>query len=162
MIRQALIIFALVFASFAAELILFNVFGRWFMPNLLVIVIVFINLYSGVRHALFAAVIAGILKDSYSAHIFGLNILSFIICAYMTTIIRRYYYEVGSENSRIRTVLLVVLINVCVQYVFIIRFNYIDLDQFFIYVLLPQFIVTSFVASLVFTKLKELAVKLSL
>jgi rod shape-determining protein MreD len=72
-----------VFLFFLAEFFLFNMAGRWFLPNMLLLSIIYFNLAFGIRYSILAAVLAGTLKDSFGAGIFGLNIFVFVVCAYM-------------------------------------------------------------------------------
>lgn len=103
---------AAVFAAQGSEFILFNFFGPWFKPNLLILLVIFFNLAYGIRHSLWTAVCAGILTDSFSAAPFGINIFSFVFSAYMTTVLKQYLYHMGSSAPRFLLILLVILVNI--------------------------------------------------
>ena len=110
--RKILLIPVCVFIFFLVEFFLFNLAGRWFMPNLLLLVIIYFNLAFGIRFSIFAAVVAGLLKDSLTTGIFGFNIFSFVLCAYMTTILKRYLHYVASRRSRLLLVFFIASIMV--------------------------------------------------
>ena len=75
--RRIIFVPVCVFLFFLIEFILFNMFGSWFMPNLLLLLVIYFNFSSGIRYSIFAAVLAGILKDCFSVDVFGLNIFYF-------------------------------------------------------------------------------------
>ncbi len=62
------------------------------MPNLLLLAVIYFNLAFGIRYSIFAAVVAGLFRDSFGAGIFGLNIFAFVVCAYLTTGLKRYLH----------------------------------------------------------------------
>ncbi|MBU1997618.1 MAG: rod shape-determining protein MreD, partial [Candidatus Omnitrophica bacterium] len=99
--KKALIIIVLTFLCFLLEFLIFNIVGRWFMPNLLLLLVIFFNLYLGIRYSIFTAVCAGLLKDSFCASVFGINLVSYVVCAYMVTFLKRYIYHAGSKSSRL-------------------------------------------------------------
>lgn len=152
----------MVFAGSLIELVLFNVFGRWFKPNLLVVLVIFINLYLGIRYSLITAVFAGVIRDSFSLGIFGVHIFSFVACAYLTTFIRTYHYQVGSSTSRFFLILVVSLANVVIHYAISVMFLSADFGQMFVSILLPEVLVTVMVAFYIFKILKRLALAVSL
>ncbi len=149
------------FLFFIFEFIFFNLFGRWLKPGLLVLLVVYFNLAFGVRYSLLAALFAGILKDSFGIHPFGLNIFSLILCAYLTTFIKRYLFHMGSSISRTLIVFIVTSLNVFVLYVFNAMMGEMDLVPTFIFVLLPEVLTTSLIASFVFFQLKKCVLRLS-
>jgi rod shape-determining protein MreD len=138
------------------EIVLFNIFDRWFKPNLLIILIVFVNLHSGIRYSIITAIIAGILKDCFSLNLFGLNMFSFIFCAYLTTFIRRSFYQVGSSASKIRTVAAVATVNVLIHYIFVVIFASAQFGSMLMTVLIPEVFWTSVVSGFIFKRLKAL------
>lgn len=162
-----------VFVTFLIEGILSDLFGRWFSPNLLIILVIFFTLSRGIRYGLVAALLAGLLKDSFSVKVFGLNIFSFITCAYLTIFIKRYIYQTGSNASRILMVFLISLIYVGIQYMLHVMFTCarqgipplsglasIDFAEMFAYILLPEVLATTLVTVFVFERLKQCALRL--
>ena len=74
-------IITIIFLSFFflwLEFFLFNYVHPWVTPNFLLLLIIFVNLWLGIRFSLFAAVVAGLLKESFSTDFFGFHIF---ICA---------------------------------------------------------------------------------
>jgi len=109
--RRSLVIIFLVFTFFLMEFFISNFIGEWVKPHLLLILVVFFTLYSGIRFGLLTAVLAGIIKDSFGLNVFGLNIVSYVVCAYMTVIFRRYVYFKGSQMSRMALIFIVCVID---------------------------------------------------
>ena len=98
---QIFIIPLICYLALLVEFCLFNLFGRWGAPHLLLLVVIFFNLYSGIRFSLWAALWAGILADCFSTMPFGTNVFAFVACAYLSTLIRNYCYERGSDLSKL-------------------------------------------------------------
>jgi rod shape-determining protein MreD len=109
--RQILIIPCLCYTALLCEFCLFNLFGRWGEPHLLLLVIIFFELYSGIRYSLWAALFAGVFKDCFTTMPFGTHIFTYFISAYLTTFIRKNYYERGSSLSKLLLVLVVGTVN---------------------------------------------------
>lgn len=160
--KRIFIIIGLTYIFFLLEFLMFDAFGRWGKPNLLIILIVFFNLYLGIRYGLIAGFAAGVLKDAFSAQIFGVYIFLFMSCAFLATILRRNFYRPGSRWSR-----LVVTGGVVVSFVFcqaVIYAMNADIEWRGVLgnVLVPELTVTMICATFVFTRLKLLADKIHL
>jgi len=158
--RKVGLIFLFSFLFFLIEFFLFNILGRWFMPNLLLLMVIYFNWTFGIRYSIFAAVLAGILKDSFSASIFGINIFSFVLCAYMTTVLKKYFHQVTSRWSRTLLVISVVIIHILSNFFLQMMFGHVDVGQTFKFVFVPEMLTTLVVASFVFTQLRQCASKL--
>ena len=160
--RKTLIITGFLFFLFLIEFFLFNIFGKWFTPNLLLIFVVFVNLYFGIRPSLMVACGAGILKDAFSLDVFGTHIFSFMVCACLTTYIRRNFYQPGSRLSRV----FVVFVTCCayILLVSILKSIKMDMDFFVVFncVFIPQTAVTLVVTTFVIAQLKQKADQLRL
>ena len=152
--RKAIIIIFFVFLFYLIEFVLFNLLGGWFKPNLLLILVMFFGLLLGIRYSIFTAVIAGLLKDSFSTNFVGIHLLSFVICAYMTTILKVYVYQIGSRFSRFLLVSIIVTINFVCQSLFYFMFSPVHFTEALQYVLMPDLITTLIVATITFEKLK--------
>jgi rod shape-determining protein MreD len=160
--KRFFFIVILTYIFFLVDFLMFNAFGRWGAPNLLLILIVFFNLYLGIRYGLLTAFWAGVLKDSFSTGVFGTHIFLFMSCAFLAIILRRNFYRPGSRLSR-----LVVTAGVVVAYVLaeaLLRSMDQDmgLKDIFQYVFIPEVALTVACATFVFTRLKDLAVRLQL
>ena len=59
-----LLIILFTFILFGIEFLLFHVIGPWAMPNLLLLLVIFFTLYSGIRYGLVTAFVAGFVRDS--------------------------------------------------------------------------------------------------
>lgn len=158
--QKVLFIVFFAFACFVLENVVAEIFGPFFRPNLLLILIIFFNLYRGVRYSLLAALLAGLFKDSYGVKVFGLHIFSFMVCAYVTTFVKMYVYQAGSMVSRVLIVFLINLLNVALLYVLHVMFSPIDFVTMFVHVLIPEVLTTTLVAPFVFEKLKQCASRL--
>ena len=159
--RKIILIALTVFVFFLIEFFLFNLGGRWFMPNLLLLGIIYFNLAFGIRYSIFAAVLAGIFKDSFGAGVFGVHIFSFVLCAYMTTILKRYLHYAASRRSRFLLVLCVTITHImgyfCLQ-LFVGKVNMVDVLTF---VVIPEILTTLLVTSFIFAQLRKCVLKLS-
>lgn len=159
--RKVILIALVVFSFFLIEFFLFNMGGRWFMPNLLLLVIIYFNLAFGVRYSIFAAVLAGVLKDSFAIGAFGIHIAAFVLCAYMTTILKRYLHYVASRRSRLLLVLCVTIIHVITHLGFQLFFGKVNMVQVLPFVFMPEVLTTLLVTSFIFTQLRKCVLKLS-
>jgi rod shape-determining protein MreD len=153
------IIFLFVFVSFVIECVLANVVGPHAIPNLLIVLIVFFNLYRGTRYALLAAIFAGVFKDSYSAGPFGLYILAFIVAAFLTTLLKVYVYQPGSMVSRVLLVFVVLLGYMATLCVFQLMFTAVEFPLVLSHVLLPELGLTVLITPYVFNKLRQCALR---
>jgi rod shape-determining protein MreD len=152
---QILIVVGLSILSFYLETFLFHTFGRFFWPNLSLILILFLNFSLGIRYSLLAAVLLGLLKDSLGTGFFGLNILSFVTCAFLATVLQRYIYQRGSYGARIVFMFVLVTIDFLVQFMF----NIMKIELSFLlalrYVFLPEVLATLLVTNICFDQLKR-------
>jgi len=98
--KRVVVIALVSYLAFALEFLLYNFWGQWGKPELLILVVIFFNLYLGIRFSIIAAIFCGIFKDASGVAAFGTYILIYIAAAYLTTIVRRYLYEPGSRFSR--------------------------------------------------------------
>src|ERR1035437_9714305 len=98
--KRILVIALVSYLAFALEFLLFNFWGHWGKPEILILVVILFNLYLGVRFGIIAADFCGIFKDVSGVAPFGTYILVYIAGCYLTTLVRRYLYEPGSRFSR--------------------------------------------------------------
>jgi len=96
------------------------------MPNISLLLVIFITLYLGIRYSIFTAVLVGILKDSFSVGVFGMNIFSLVSCAYMTVILKQYVYYKGSLLSRLLLVFFICIINIMIHAMLQMMFGMIE------------------------------------
>ncbi len=159
--RQILLIPLICYLALLAEFALFDLFGRWGTPHLLLLVVIFFNLYSGIRYSLWAAFCAGAMKDCFSTLPFGSNILAFVACAYISTFVRYYMYERGSSLSKLWMVLCVVTVHALVMgSVHVMVFNESHWFEVLGGIWLPQVVLTLVATLFVFEKLRDLALSL--
>jgi rod shape-determining protein MreD len=160
--KRFFIIVISVYLFFLAEFFLFNIFGRWGKPDLLLLLVIFFNLYLGVRHGLACAFFAGAIKDAFSPDTFGTYIFLFMLSACLATILRRNFYQPGSRLSRLVVVFGVVCSFVCAEAVLKSMANDVDGWAISRFILLPELVTTMAVATVVFNKLKETAQRVNL
>lgn len=158
--RKIILMPVCVLIFFLAEFFFFNLAGRWFMPNLLLLVVIYFNLAFGIRYSILAAVLAGALKDSFSAGIFGSNMFSFVLCAYMTTVLKRYLHYVASRRSRLLLVFFITVIDISVHFFLWTMVGMADAAQVIKFVFVPEVLTTLIVTSFVFNVLKKCVSKL--
>lgn len=150
----------LVFVFFLAEFLLFNLGGKWLAPNLLLLLVMFFDFYLGIRYSLLAAFTAGILKDSFSAQILGVNLLSFVVSAFLTSVLRKQLYSKGSRSSFYLMIALVCALTFLVQYILYVFCSVVNFSAAVKSVFFPQIITTLCVSVFVFKQLRKCASKL--
>ncbi len=156
--RQILIIPVLCYLFQLFEYCCFSLFGRWGDPHFMLLLVIFFNLYSGIRFSLWAALCAGALKDCFSTMPFGTHIFSYMVCACFSTFIRRHWYERGSSVSKLVMVVLVVSAHALIMaFLFKMVFEEVRWGEVLISVWLPEVIATSVVALFVFERLRDVA-----
>lgn len=159
--QRVIFIIASILCGFLAESVLADVMHPWARPNVLIIMIVFFNLFRGIRYSLLAAVLAGILKDSFGVKTFGINIFAFVLCAYFTTFVKWYFYSVGSKASRVLMVFLVSVLNIFLHYFLYSMFAEVSFGQMIIYVFIPEMVWTVLITHYVFERLLKCAIRFS-
>ncbi len=160
--KQALPIALLVYAAFAAEFALYNAFGSWCIPQLMLVAIVFCGLYWGIRYSIWAAFVAGVLKDSFGMEPFGTYLFVYIVAAYLTTFVRNNLYQPGSRFSR-AVVTFFVLVGVFIlETLMHMRLFDVDLQGAFMYIFIPQIVATMVVVTWAFHFLRDIAIRLKL
>lgn len=159
--RKVLLVTFVVVISFLLQFFLFNVGGRWLMPNLLLLAVVYFNLAFGIRYSIFTAVLAGILADSFAAGMFGVHIFSLVVCAFMTTILKKYLHYVASRSSRLLLVFAVTIVHFLAHFVITMMLGTAEVFAVVRYVFVPEITTTLIVTSFVFTQLRKCVLKLS-
>ena len=160
--KKIAMISAVTLLLFLLEFLCANIFGPWFHPNFLILLLIFIDLHWGVRYGLFVAVLAGFLKDSFAVGVFGIHIVSFIGCVYTTTLLRRYlFYDVDFGFLRILMAFLMTVLNFLFTYGLKSLFQAVDFFEMASFVALPEVLATTVAAGFVFKKLKLCVLKLS-
>lgn len=155
MSKAAVITFC-VAVAFIIEFLLFHLMGRWATPDLELLLVMFFNMYFGIRYGLLTAVLAGVLRDSFSTGILGIHVCSFIVAAYMTTLLKQYIYHMGSRLSRYILILVIIAINAVVHYhLYKILVGPLYPGQVFRFVFLPQAALTLLAAPFVFGQFKK-------
>ena len=156
--KRVAVIGLISYLAFALEFLLYNFWGQWGKPELLILVVIFFNLYLGIRFSIIAAVFAGVFKDASGAAPFGTYILVYIAAAYITTFVRRYLYQQGSRFSRAMVAFFVVAGCFVVQAVLSNMDHEIHLPELLLYLLVPQLLTTMVAATYVFAQLKNISV----
>ena len=156
-----LLILTTVTASFLLESLWAHVLGTWPVPNVLLILVVFLNLYRGTRYSVTAALLAGLLKDAYSPDAFGLHMLAFVVSAYATTILKRGIYQAGSMLSRVLLVFLISGFHILFIFLLRLMFAPLGVKAMFYQVLLPEMTLTTVLVPAAMRKFKQCALKLS-
>ena len=159
--RRIFFILIAVIIAFILESILAVYVQPWIRPNILLLLVVFFNLFRGIRYSLLTAFIAGFVRDSFTVHAFGIHIFSFVLCAYLTTFLKWYFYRTGSHSFRIAMVFLISCANVYIHGFLMLMFIPFRLGEVFLNVFLPEVICTTAVTPMVFNYLKKCALKYS-
>ena len=157
--RKIFFILSVVFIFFLIEFTLFNFTGKLFLPNLMLLAIVFFNLLWGIRYSIFTAVIAGLVKDSFSVNPFGVHLFSFVVCSYMTTFFKKTIYQVGSPSARLLLIALICVINFIAQFFLHMAFGVTAPLENIHFILIPEFFTTLIIATFIFNQLKICVLK---
>ncbi len=146
---------------FLIEFFLFDLGGRFLKPNLLILLIVYINLTFGVRYSLLTALFAGLIKDSFSVNVFGLETFTFVLSAFMSSILRKYLFHTSLYSLRIILAFCISFIYSMIFCVLYSMFIQMDFKEFIVFVLFPEVFLTTLVADFTFRKLRKCALKFS-
>ncbi|MFA6378439.1 MAG: rod shape-determining protein MreD [Candidatus Omnitrophota bacterium] len=145
---------------FFLEIIISNVFGHWLKPNLLILFIVFVNLYFGVRQGLFAAVVAGLLKDSFAVGIFGAHIFAFILSSYLVILIKRYVFHIEALALKLALAFTLSLLNVLILYFIQVLFTEVNFKDVLWVVAIPEVTMTTIVGPYCLESFKKCALRI--
>ncbi|HLD69631.1 MAG TPA: rod shape-determining protein MreD [Candidatus Omnitrophota bacterium] len=159
--RKIFLLTILSFLFFTIEFLWMNLLGGWFKPDLLLLLIIFFNLSLGIRYGLATAFLAGVLKDSFGASVFGIHALSFVVCAFMMIVIRRYLFHAGGYSFRISLAFLMSLLNVLVVFTLNSFFLPLEIKEAFCFVMVPEVLATTLAAGFTFRQLRTCVLKFS-
>ena len=162
MTKRVIAIAAVVYLFFIAEFVHYNTVGMWGKPELMVLAVIFCNLYWGIRYGIWAALIAGLLRDAFGIQPFGTYLFIYIAAAYLTIYIRKNIYQPGSRFSRAMAAFLVVTGCFILEIVLRLRQHEVRLPEAVCFILMPQLLTTMIAATFVFQGLRNLVVKLKL
>ena len=129
------------------------------MPNLNLLLVIFLNVCFGSWYAIFAAVLAGTIKDSFSVCVFGTNLFSSISCACMIDFLKRYIYHAESRFAWLLLVFFVTAGNIIINVILRFVYGEVDFVLAFKYVFLPEMLATLIVSIFIFRYLKRCALK---
>lgn len=159
--KRIVFIAILSFGIFGIEFFLFNLLGKWAKPNFLLLEVLFFNFYLGIRYSLLAGFMAGFLRDSFSLNAFGVHIFSFMVCAFMATLARKYLFHTSVYSLRVLLAFLISLLNGLVLYALHSMSVFMDFDQVLTDILIPEVLTTTLVASGTFWYLRKCVLKFS-
>ncbi len=142
------------------EGILSEIVGSILKPNLLIVLIVLANLFRGFKFSLWIAILGGLFKDSFSIHLFGLNIFSFLLCIYVATILKIYIYRVGSNASCLLMIALISFLNAIIQYFFYAMSSSVGLKEAWVHIIVPEILTNILMAFILLEKYKKCVLKL--
>lgn len=147
----------LVFLFFNIKFFLFNILGPFWTPNTAILLIVFFDLISGIRYSLATAVLCGILEDSFSTGLFGINIFAYIASAYVTNIVKKYIYHRGSQLSRCFLVFVVLAFYLAIQTLLMLMYETIQFWDVVSFVIFPEIFTTLLITTFTFNQLRRCA-----
>lgn len=157
--RKILFVTGCVIAAFMAEFVIVNIWGARWLPALDLLFIVFFNLAFGIRYSLFAAVLAGILHEGLGGQTFGIYLLSFVTCAYLTTVIKPYIYQPGSVVARLTLMASIVAINFFIHLCLSLKEVQLNVPDAFHFIFFPQMAVTLVAALFIFPYMRQCVLK---
>ncbi len=158
MIKRLCLIVLSAYIFFVFEALLNDIGGIWLKPELLLLLVIFWGLYSGIRYSIVAAVISGLLKDMFSILPFGTYLFVFVAAAYLTTFVRRNLYRPGSRFSRAVVAFFVLIGFFLIEVALYLMHHDVRLTELFFNIFLPQLVTTMLVVTFVFQRLRDVAV----
>jgi rod shape-determining protein MreD len=156
--KRVAVIALVCYMAFALEFLLFNFWGKWGKPELLILTVIFFNLYLGIRFSIIAAVFSGLFKDSLGVEPFGTYLLIYICAGYLTTLVRRYLYQKGSSFSRGVLTFFVLVGCFVVQALLTTMRHELNPVELLAHILVPQLLTTLAAAAYVFGQLRNIGV----
>ena len=162
MIKRVTVIVVLAYVFFVFELVLNAILGSWGKPELLLLLVIFWVLYSGIRYGIVAAVVSGLIKDMLGVLPFGTYLFVFIAAAYLTTWVRITLYQPGSPFSRAVVAFCVLVLSFLIQTMLYLMHHDLHGGELFFNIFLPQLVTTMVAVTFVFYRLRDLAVWLKL
>lgn len=156
--KRIFTVIGLVLLFFLVEYLFSIVFGPYLLPNFMLLLIIFVDMSMGIRYALLAAFVGGAIKDAYSIEFFGFHILTYMLCAYLTTLVARGLHQKGSWLS-------LILMIFCIHSVLLIcqgalSFNLGLWPEFIKQIYAPEIISTLLVSGVIFNYLRKCVLKL--
>lgn len=159
--QKIIFVFVITVLCLVLQLLFAKVLGAVFVPNFVLIGVVFFNLYRGLNYSLGAAFLSGFLLDGYSAGLPGINTFSLVLCAFLTATLKKYIYQPGICESRVLMVVLAAAANSFLQYFVSVTTGMdISFGESLAWGILPEIIMTALVATIMFERLKQCALKL--
>jgi len=159
--RRISFLFLITFVFFLLELVFAEFFGRWFKPNLLLLLVVYFSLSWGIRQGLFVACVAGVLKDSMSAGVFGIHFFSFVLCAYAVAAINKYFYRPDTSSARLLVTFGITVLYALVNYFLVSLFQSVNFFAAFRFVMFSEIILTTLLAAFIFKRVRRCVLRLS-
>lgn len=129
-------------------------------PNLLLIFVVFFNIYFRQKNALLFTALCGIVKDVFSLTGLGTNIFSLIICGIVVNKIKITIYH-SDRLSQVLIVLLVSLLNSFIFFELNLFSSNLSFFKSLFFIMLPEGLYTAAMAPLIFYGLKRCGLKFS-
>ncbi len=158
--RKLVFIGLVAVAGFVAQFVLYNIFGYWFKPDIVLLCVLFFSIRIGIRHGLMAAVLGGFISDSFHTGIFGLHIFSFMICAYLAVVIKQYVYP-QDDVLDVFLPFVMTAVNILVSFGVMAMFIDVNFHQVVVRFMIPEVIATTAAAFFIFPALKTCVLKFS-
>ena len=158
--RKILAITLSVAAGFIIEFLIFNFAAPFLRPNLLLLLVIFTNLFFGIRYSLYAAILGGVLIDSFASGPWGINMFSFVACAYLTTVFKKYIYLIGSEASVLLLAGAVVVANFFMEFFLNMIFADISLGEALRFIFFREAFMTLVVTPVLFREMRRCVLRL--
>ncbi|MBP9854990.1 MAG: rod shape-determining protein MreD [Candidatus Omnitrophica bacterium] len=155
--KRTIAVIFVTFLFFYTEYLLGGIFGKKYVPNLILLFIIFVDLTLGIRYGLFVAALGGIIKDSFGIHVLGFYFFSFTFSAYITTILERFIFQKGSRALLLFLVFLVCIINTLTQCILSTSFD--QFSQFLTEIMIPETVSTLIVTPFLFKQLRKCVLK---
>jgi rod shape-determining protein MreD len=141
--KKAFWIFISCILLFYAEAIMGNVFGNWLKPNFLLLFVISVNLVFGIRYGLWAAIVAGVFKDSFGVGLFGSHILAFVLSSYLLVFIKRTMIHLEAIYFKLALVFTICLLNIVILYCIQVLFVQVNFQEAAWLIIFAQLVTTT-------------------
>lgn len=158
--KKILVLLGFSFGLFFLEVFSFNLLGKYFLPNLLLLFILFSSLEMPPAETMGVALCSGLMKDSFSIHPVAINTISFFACAFLLLFVKKWIFHEASQLFRFLLVLIVCVVNFFIQFFICFATNPVHFGEALRYVLFPELLITLLMAPWVFKKFEKCVLKL--
>lgn len=153
--RKYIFILVISCLFFSFEYLIYNIVSPLFVPNLLLLSVIFFTLSMGIPMGFFAAGVAGVISDSFSIGPFGGHTVSLMLSVGVVQVLEKYVYHRGSRSSRVLLVFFVSIAYIGIHYLIQLIFGNLNFIEALRKVFIPEIVITLLFTNYIFDYLKS-------